>query len=518
MRLARAAATVGSLTLLSRFAGFARDMLLAAVIGAGPAADAVLVAVRLATLVRRLLADGALNVSFVPLYAEARAEGPAAARAFSGAVLGLALAFGLLAGLTAIAAMPALVALQAPGFLAAPGRFAAAIHLARLATLYLPLAGPVAVLGAMLQAEGRFGPAAVAAVSFNLVLIAALALARPLGFAPAPGFALATAVAGLAQLGLVAVPAVRAGFVPARPRLGSPLLRRLGRRVLPGAASVGIGQLNALVGIAIASLLPAGAISALYYAERLAGLPLGVVGAAMATALLPALAGHAAAGDHGAARSDLSAALTLGLGLALPAAFGLVAAAWPIVAVLFGRGAFAPDAVVLTARVLAAAAAALPAQALVRILTSVHYATGDTARPLRFAAWAALANAAIGLALARPFGPVGIALAASLASWLQAGLAARDLRRRGWAGYDPALAGRIVRLAAAALVMAAAVALVAHRLAPVVAAPGHGRWLALAAILATGLGVYGLAVLASGVLGSRPLRRVLTRFRDSAAS
>ena len=386
MSVGRAALTVGGLTALSRVAGFARDLLIAAALGAGPVADAFFVSLKLANFLRRLFAEGAFAAAFVPLYGRLRAaEGPAAAARFAGEALAvLAL---VLAGVVVLGelAMPWLVRGLATGF--APGslQYELAIDLGRITFPYLLLISLAALFASALQAGQRFAAAAFAPVLLNLALIAALLATRARGGDAAHALAWGVLAAGVLQLAWVAVAAWRTGLAPSlqAPR-PSPEVRRLGRLVGPGLLGIGVVQLNLLVASWFATHLPPGTVSYLFYADRLVQLPLGIVGVALGTALLPALSRTVREGAL--SHEVLNRALELGLLLALPAAVGLALLAQPIVTVLFERGAFGPAASLATAQVLAALALGLPAQVLAKVLAPGFFAREDTATPVRVAA------------------------------------------------------------------------------------------------------------------------------------
>ena len=454
MSVGRAALTVGGLTTLSRVAGFARDLLMAAALGAGPVADAFFVSLKLANFLRRLFAEGAFAAAFVPLYARLRAgEGAAAAARFAGealAVLALVLAGVVLLGeLT----MPWLVRGLATGF--APGslRYTFAVDLGRITFPYLLLISLAALFASALQAGQRFAAAAFAPVLLNLVLIATLLATGARGADAAHALAWGVLVAGVLQLAWVAAAARRARLAPSlqAPRL-SPELRRLGRLIGPGLLGIGVVQLNLLVASWFATHLPAGTVSYLFYADRLVQLPLGIVGVALGTALLPALSRTVR--DGALSHEVLNRALELGLLLALPAAVGLAVLALPIVTVLFERGAFGPAASPATAQVLAALALGLPAQVLAKVLAPGFFAREDTATPVRVAASALVVNVAAALLLTPVLGHVGLALALSLSSWANAVGLAWLLVRHGRLRLDPILRRRSLGLLAAVLVMA----------------------------------------------------------------
>ena len=288
--LTRSIATVGSMTLMSRGLGFVRDVLVADVLGAGPLADAFFVAFKLPNFLRRLFAEGAFNAGFVPMFARTlEAEGPAVAKAF--AEQAQAVLVGILVPLVllAIPAMPWLIAIFAPGFEPSDPRYAAAVELSRITFCYILFISLVALQSGVLNSMNLFGAAAASPVVLNLTMIAALGLSAFWLGAPAHALAWSVAAAGLLQFLWLRFSLHRAGMALAfrRPRL-SPEIRRLFGLIVPGAIGASAAQISALADVFFASLLPPGAISYLYYADRLSQLPLGVIGVAVGTALLAA--------------------------------------------------------------------------------------------------------------------------------------------------------------------------------------------------------------------------------------
>lgn len=461
--LFNAIATVSGLTLLSRVAGFARDVLTAGILGAGPVADAFFVALRLPNFFRRVFAEGAFSVSFVPIYAEKlEKEGRAAAVEFAEFAQALLGAFLILMTGLAIALMPYVIAGFAPGFLRDAERYGLAVEFSQLTFTYLPMISLVALIGGLLNAEGRFAPFAASPLFFNACLITALLAATP--FTGTAGHALSYGVlaAGIVQLIWMVACLGRAGiFLRLRlPRL-TPDMRQLLRLMGPGALTAGVMQINLFVDVLLASLLPIGAVSYLYYADRLYQLPLGLIGTAIGTALLPLLAREiAAANDKGIpedqALESQGIALELGLLVALPAAFVLFVLPQPIIAVLFERGAFLPTETAATALALAAYALGIPAHVIARVFSVAHFARKDTVTPSKIAVVTTLCNIGLSLALISPLAHVGLALATTITFWLNAILLGISLRRRGSLRLGKGQFMRLSGQIAAALLCAAA--------------------------------------------------------------
>lgn len=503
--------TIGFWTMGSRLLGFLRDVLIARTLGDGMVADAFFVALRLPNLFRRLFGEGAFNAAFVPLFSRRlKNEGKDAARQAAQSVLAVMVPW--LFGLAFLGTllMPALIAVLAPGFGRDPAKFALAVSLSRLTFPYLPLICLTALLSGVLNGLGRFAAAAAAPILFNLALIAALLLPLP-GFLPTRGHALALAVSvsGMAQLALLAFALKRQGFslrLPP-PRLDG-TVREVGRRILPGLIGAGVTQINVAIDTVIASLLPAGSVSLLYYADRVNQLPLGTIGAAVGTALLPRLSGETAEGSVLIDRAVRFAFL-----LALPAACGLAMLAGPVMVVLFRHGALSGEAALQSAGALALYALGLPAFVLAKALQPGFFARGDTATPVRIGVVIVGVNLVLNLILIRFIGLYGPPLATALAASLNVGWLALLLIRRGLWSPAAALWGDLGRIALAALAMTGFLAALGHFW------PAPSALLAAAlrlfVLIGTGGAVYGglaawlgLFGLVSEVMRRRAFRRV----------
>ena len=513
MALLRSVATVGSYTLLSRVFGFVRDILTAAILGAGPVADAFFVAQRLPNLFRSLFAEGAFSAAFVPLASGALTEGgEPALREFAEEAFAVLFAVLLVFVLLGEIFMPWVMAVVAPGFAAEPGKFDLVIELTRITFPYLLFISLTALQAGVLNAVDRFAAAAATPVFLNLFLIAALLLMWRFGWHQGHALAWAVSLAGVAQfvwlMGSCAKARVRLRL--RLPRL-TPRVHETLRIMGPGVLGAGVTQINLVVSTALASLLPGGSVSYLYYADRLNQLPLGVVGIAIGTAILPPLSRQVRTGDAAGAAQTQNRGVELALLLTLPAAAALVVLAQPILAILFQRGAFGPEETAATAAALAAYAVGLPAFVLVKVLAPGFYAHHDTATPVKVAIAAVLLNFGLTLGLMQFLAHVGNALALSAAGWMQALVLLWLLRRHGHFRLDGRARGNIPKIAAAAAGMAAALVLLRLLLAPALAGPEAGRLLALAGLVAAGIVLFGALVLAFGVTDWRELRGQLRR-------
>jgi len=462
-RVARAAGTIGLFTLLSRVLGFLRDMVLARLFGASLAADAFFVAFRIPNLFRELLAEGTMSAAFVPVFTEKLATGDReAAWALASRVFTL-----LLMLLTAVVALgvvaaPLIVRVMAPGFADDPDQEALTVLLTRIMFPYLMFIGLSALAMGILNAHRAFALPALAPFCFNLVLISAALWLAPRFAEPTVALGLGVVAGGAAQLALQVPGLVKRRMVP-RPAFAprDPDVRRIGRLMVPVVFGLSVTQVNLLVGTLLASLLATGSVSYLYYGMRLIHFPLGVFGVALATAILPTLSTQAARGDLDGLQAGVTDALKLVAFITVPAMAGLIALRFPIISLLFERGAFDAAATAGVAVAVVAYAVGLWAFAAVRIVAATFYALQDTKTPVRAAAIAMAANVVLNLALMGPLRHGGLALATSLAAVLNLTLLMTALRRRLSGLALSALWPSLARTCAAAGAMALGCAWVA---------------------------------------------------------
>jgi putative peptidoglycan lipid II flippase len=494
--------TVSTGTLASRLLGFARDSMIAALLGAGPVADAFLVAFQLVNVIRRLLTEGALNAALVPAWLRVREAGGAkAAAAFAGRVLGTVSAALMVATALIGLLMPLVITALAPGFAGHP-TLQLAVDNARLMLPYLAFAGPVTVMMALLNAQGRFALTAFSPLLFNLALIAAMialiSWRQDAAFA-ALVIAATVGMAGLLQLSILVLR--RGGTVASPPRIsfGAEMRGFLGQAI-PGMIASASPQLLVVAGAVIASSQPS-AVSWLYFANRLVELPLGIVGVAMGTVLVPELTRALRGEDHAAVAYAQSRGLELAVGLALPATLGLIVLAEPIARILFQHGAFTAADTAATARALMWLALALPAHVLVKALSPAFFARHDTSTPL-LATLKGFAVAIVSaLVLGRLFGAEGIAASIALGAW-SSSLA---LIRRAAASFgfsiDDDARRRLPRIVAAALAMGGLLWLTA-RFLPALGTDAHGlaQAVVLMVLISGAIAVYGLLLALSGTI------------------
>jgi putative peptidoglycan lipid II flippase len=515
MSFAKSVATVGGLTLVSRVLGFIRDVMSAALLGAGPIADAAFVAFRLPNLFRRLFAEGAFSVAFVPLFSGTLEEhGQHRAADFAEQAQAVMLLVLLPLTIAAIVFMPAIMVVLAPGFRPGTERYDLAVTLSRITFPYLVLISLSALQGGVLNALDKYWAFAAAPILFNLCLILGFLL-TPL--MPNAGYALAwgEALAGVAQFLWMMRACRRAGILLRlrRPRI-TPGIRRLFALMGPAALGGGAAQLNAYIDTVIASILPSGSISYLYYADRLNQLPLGVIGIAVSTALLPILSRHAKAGRIDELRAATSRAVEISLLLALPAAVALIAAARPIMEALFVHGKFTGDNASTAALGLSAYSIGIPAYVLAKILSVGFFARQDTRTPVRYSIITIVANTMMSLSLIHWLGFIGIALATGVTAWLNVAMLIRHMRREGMLALDSRLRFALPRLAIAAVAMAAALVGITHLFAGWWTGGIVERGLALVVLVGGGGTIYLAVAVALGVLTREELMMLMKRKKE----
>ena len=509
----RSVLSVGVLTLASRVLGFVRDVLIAAYLGTGFAADAWFVATRLPNLFRRLFAEGAFNSAFVPMFA-GRLErgGQVVARAFAERVLASMLAFLLLLTLVAEICMPLLILVFAPGFADDPTKFGLTVLLTSIAFPYLLYMCLGALLGGILNSLHHFAHAAAAPILLNVVLTLGLLFLAPHVEQPALILAWGETFAGLLQFLWLYLVAAKLGYglrLP-RPSFG-PEIRQVVRLMVPGLISGGVAQISIMIAGILASLQDQ-AVSYLSYADRLYQLPLALIGAAIGVVLLPVLSRAIRGGREVEAMAAFNRSIEFALLLILPSAVGLIVAAEPIVRVLYERGAFSAAASHNTALALTAISIGLPAFVLNKALQPGFYAREDTVTPFKYSVATIILDILICLSLfwflsRWQIGFVGIALGTAIAAWVNCTLLYRKLRQLGHLVLDQRLKRNLPRLALANIVMAGALFGGQHLLAPRLAGGEVERTVALVVLVAVAAAIYFAVVLATGAYTLADLKR-----------
>lgn len=455
-QLLKSAATVGANTMVSRVLGLVRDVIIAWVFGASQGnTDAFFVAFRLPNFLRRLFAEGAFSQAFVPILGEYKSqrshqevrELTAHVAGTLGAVLLVVTALGVLAA-------PVLVMIFAPGFLADEEKYTLTVQMVRITFPYILFISLTAFAAGLLNTYGRFGVPAFTPVLLNLALIAAALWLAPLMAEPITALAWGVLIAGLAQLAFQLPFLKRLGLL-AMPRFSRAHrgVRRIVGLMIPAAFGASIAQINLLVDTLIASFLVTGSVSWLYYSDRLVEFPLGVFAIAMATVILPNLSQHHAEESAGSFSDTLDWGMRWVLVVATPSALGLILLAGPILTTIFQHGEFSPRDVHMASLSLMAYATGLVGFMFIKVLVPGYFARQDTRTPVRVGIIALVANLIMNLALVVPLAHAGLALATSLAAFLNAGLLYRGLRREGIHRPRPGWAGFVTKIAFANLVM-----------------------------------------------------------------
>jgi putative peptidoglycan lipid II flippase len=456
IRLMRGFLTVGGWTLMSRVLGFVRDALIAAYLGAGPAAEAFVVAFALPNMFRRFFAEGTLNVAFVPMFSK-KVEANEDARAFAEDTLSALAGLLVVLTVTSMIFMPIMVSAMAAGFIG-DTRFDLAVHYARITFPYVLFISLGALFSGILNATGRFAAAAAAPVMLNVILSAAMIFAHALGYDVATALVWAVPVAGAAQLAIVWIAAAKVGFSirPRMPRM-TPELKKLLILAGPAALAGGVVQINLLVGRQVASFSEEGALQYLNLADRLYQLPLGVVAIAIGVVLLPDLSRRLTAGDGAGARDAYNRAFEFALLLTIPAAVALIVIPEALIGVLFQRGAFTPEDAAATALAVAIYGLGLPAFVIQKVLQPLYFAREDTKTPFKFALYSMVVNAVAAIGLSFWIGYLAAAVATSLAAW---GMVLLLWMGKKSMGDDVAADGQLCRRAPRILISALAMGVI----------------------------------------------------------
>ena len=516
MKLLRSTAIVAVWTLASRILGFARDILLAHYLGAVGVIEAFIVAFRFPNMFRRLAAEGAFAAAFVPLFSERlEQQGRREAMLFADQVFSVLVL--VLAVFTVVVEifMPQVLLVVAPGFSAGrPDLFDTAVLLTRLTLPYLLCMAIVAMMSGMLNSSYRFAAAAAAPILLNIVLILGLLFARDRFETPAHMLAWGVAVSGIGQYVWLAWCCRRAGLgLRLRWPQITPAVKRLLKLMVPGLIAGGMTQINILVGTIIGTFLT-GVVSYIHYADRVYQFPLGMVGIAIGTALLPELS-RTLQSDEARANAVQNRAIELAMVLTLPATAALIVIALPLVTVMFQYGKFTPDAAAATAWALAVFATGLPAFVLIKVLSPGFFARQDTRRPMIYAIISMVVNMALSPLLVWPLGVgyLGIPIATSIAAWINTGLLAWFLVRRGHLTLDARLLARLPRFALAALVMAGVLWPAADALWPWLSGAVWQRVLSILAVVIGGMAVYAACCLLLRAASVGEMKRMMRRSR-----
>jgi len=431
-RITRAAGVVSGATLVSRILGFVRDMVTAYFFGSGAATDAFFVAFRIPNLLRRLFAEGALSVAFIPVFTGYLSNRPRQEALDMARAVFTMLALTLL-GVTALGEIfaPAIVSVMAPGFLDDPEKFRLTVTLTRITFPYIFFIGLVALCMGVLNSMNHFAAPALAPALLNVCMISGVYVWNMFSGDPVFGLAAGVVAGGAAQL-LLQAPFMKRKGMSFRPNFNfnHPALKRILLLMGPAAMGGAVYQVNIIVGTLLASLLPTGSVSYLYYADRVVEFPLGVFAIALGTAALPSMSRHTAENNMAGLVESFSHSMRLVMFISIPSTAGLIVLGRPIVEVLFQRGAFDHTASIMTIKALVFYTLGLWAFSAVKILAAAFFAMQDTKTPLKVAALAFAANIGFSLALMGPLKHGGLALATSLAAMLNVGVLIYLLRIR----------------------------------------------------------------------------------------
>lgn len=507
--LLRSSAVFSAMTLLSRIAGFARDALQSRIFGSSAAMDAFVIAYRIPNYLRRIFAEGSMQMAFVPVLNEIRERGDKQAlKDFIDHMAGALFAVVFVVAGIGMLAAPLIAMVFAPGSVDEPGKFELIAQMLRITFPYLVFISMMALAASVLNSFGKFALPAVTPVLHNLTVIAAMLWLAPRFEVPAKALAWGVLAAGILQL-LVLWPALgRLGLRPRlKPGFGNPDVKRVAKLMLPTLFSSSVAQLNLLVGTIFASLLATGSQTWLYLSDRLVEFPLGLFGVAIGTVILPHLSRRHAATDAEGYGAALDWGLRLALLAGVPAAIGLLLLAEPLTAVVYQGGKFTANDTRMAAISLSAMSLGIPAFMLSKVLSPAFYARQDTKTPMRAAILTVIANVVLTIVLTTPLwlnnvpgAHGGIALATGLAGIFNAWLLWRYLQRAGLLRPQPGWGRYWLRLGVACALMAAVVLGLRGWIGDWAAMPSllH-RALLLLAVVAAGAVTYLLALLAMGL-------------------
>jgi putative peptidoglycan lipid II flippase len=514
MKLFKAMATVASFTILSRIAGMIRDTLTAAYLGAGPLADAFFVALKLPNFFRRIAAEGAFSVSFIPLYSKTiEAEGEDKAADFAGEVCSVMTIILSVFTILMMIAMPYIIYLIAPGFKQGTMRYDVAVTLTQITFPYLMFMSLTSLFGGMLNANSKFGPFAAAPIMFNAAMVAGILIGFYVSPSIAHAMAVAVTVSGILQL-MMMVYFVRRHKIKFNFRMPvlSEKVKTLFKLMVPGVIGAGVFQINLFVDMMIASLLPEGSISYMYYADRLNQLPLSIAGIAIGTALLPMLSRALAAGDKRESQNLYNRSIEFCLLIGLPAAAALMIIPQPIVDTLFGHGEFTDRDVYLTATVLMGYGLGLPAYVASKVYMTAFWSQADTVTPVKVAIICAVTNCVLSLILIQtPLGVAGIAASTGIAGWVQIYLLQKNMKSHEVFSFDDRMKRVFPKIVQATLAMALVISVLSF---VTKTAFDHGilmKLIALGGICGTGVVTYVLLVHFTGILTWQEAKTYLTR-------
>jgi putative peptidoglycan lipid II flippase len=514
MSLVKSTLTVGFFTFLSRISGFVRDVMMANLVGASWLSDAFFVAFKLPNFFRRLFAEGAFNAAFIPSFSSILTEqGREAAIKFAGEVMSVLLLILLILNAIFIVFMPWIMPIFAPGFADNPEKFNITVALSQITFPYILFISLVSLLGGILNSMGKFAAPAASPILLNLCMIGGMLWLNGISDTPAHALSYAVFIAGIVQLAWLVFVCLRLDMMPA---IYSPRLTQQVKTMLllmaPAALGSGVQQLNLLIDVVIASHIP-DAVSYLYYADRITELPIGMIGVAVGTVLLPMMSKQIRSGNLEEARSSMNRALELVLLFGLPSTAALLVIAEPVIRVLYQHGAFTPEDMIATKNALIAFTVGLPAFLAVKIFAPGFYANHDTKTPFKIAMLCVVVNLFFNLTLIHSFAHVGMAMATTIAGWVNVGLMASILHKRGIFVPDATLRQRLSKLTLASAIMAAALLATEGFFTSFYDQSALMKVIGLSSVIAIGAGAYGASVLLLKAYDLGEMRRLLRRRR-----
>lgn len=507
-RVAKAAGVVGFATMLSRIFGFLRDMVVAAFFGAGIATDAFFVAFRIPNLLRRLFAEGSLTVSFVPVFTEyLKKKSREDALELANITFTVLSAILVVVSLAGVLLSPLIVTIMAPGFHKVPEQYELTVFLTRFMFPYIFFISLVALCMGILNSHRHFAAPALSPVVLNISMILAALLLRDFFEEPIVSLAVGVMVGGVLQLAMQWPFLVRLGvkLVPDF-RIRHPGLERIGRLMLPAVFGAAIYQINIFISTILASLLPSGSVSYLYYADRVVELPLGVFAIAVGTATLPSFSEQVAKGDFNELKRTISFSLRLILFITIPATIALIALRVPIISVLFQRGAFDVQSTILTSQALLYYTLGLWAFSVIRVIVSAFYALHDTKSPMKAAVVALIVNVVCSVVFMFHLKHGGLALATSVASAINVIMLSLVLRKRIGTFIDQEFSRSIVKVFVASLIMWGVIILLGVFLPWRVEGPFNERFLYLSVCVITGMFTF---IASSFFIGCREMTMIV---------
>lgn len=515
MKLVKAMATVAGFGMISRVSGMVRDIMMATFMGAGPLSDAFFVALKLPNMFRRITAEGAFTVSFVPIYSKTlEQEGEDEAGKFTGRTFTMMSLILTVFSAVMMITMPWVIRLIAPGFEPGEARYDPAVLMTQVTFPYLLLMSLTALFGGMLNVHHKFGPFSAAPVIFNICNIAAMLIGHYFFFDPQSVIpylmAWSVTISGVLQL-LVMIYYVRKYKIAFQWQGLSldPKIKKIFKLMGPGFISSGILQINIFVDTLFASKLAVGSISYLYFADRLQQLPLGIIGMAVGAALLPMLSRSIANGNDGESRNLFNRSLEYTYIIALPATVALLIIPIPIISLLFEHGQFTRADTLTTSYVVIGYAIGLPAYLAGKVFASIFWAQQDTMTPVKISIANSLLNIVLCICFIKPFGIAGIAMATGISGWLQLYLYSRKLKTVSIAAYDEAFSAVLPKIALSSCAMALVLAISSYVLTDWFQGDLLHKLMGVMALLAFGGLTYLIAVWKFGIINIQEIKKLL---------